>query len=66
MLEQAAKQAPAGSEGVFEAVRSAMNTANSLYDNASKAARQAAEVAEANMAAATEATVKAVSAATKK
>lgn len=66
MLEQAAKQAPAGSEGVFEAVRSAMNTANSLYDNASKAARQAAEVAEANMAAATEATVKAVSAAAKK
>ncbi len=66
MLEQAAKQAPAGSEGVFEAVRSAMNTANSLYDNASKAARQAAEVAEANMAAATEATVKAVGAATKK
>jgi phasin family protein len=63
MLEQAAKQAPAGSEGVFEAVRSAMN---SLYDNASKAARQAAEVAEANMAAATEATVKAVGAATKK
>ena len=43
-----------------------MSTANSLYDNASKAARQAAEVAEANMAAATEATVKAVGAATKK
>ena len=66
MLDQAAKSAPAGSEGVFAAVKSAMDTANSLYDNASKAARQAAEVAEANMAAATEATVKAVGAATKK
>jgi phasin family protein len=65
MLEQAAKQAPAGSEGVFEAVKSAMSTANSLYENASKAARQAAEVAEANMSAATEATVKAVAAAGK-
>ncbi|MER2553564.1 MAG: TIGR01841 family phasin [Thauera sp.] len=65
MLEQAAKQAPAGSEGVFEAVKSAMSTANSLYENASKAARQAAEVAEANLSAATEATVKAVTAAGK-
>ena len=62
MLDQAAKSAPAGSEGVFAAVKSAMDTANSLYDNASKAAKQAAEVAEANMAAATEATVKAVTA----
>ena len=66
MIEQAARQAPAGSEGVFQAVRSAMNTANSLYEDASKAARQAAEVAEANMAAATEATVRAVTAAGKK
>ena len=62
MLDQAAKSAPAGSEGVFAAVKSAMDTANSLYDNASKAAKQAAEVAQANMAAATEATVKAVTA----
>ncbi|WEN42520.1 hypothetical protein CKCBHOJB_02117 [Thauera sp. GDN1] len=62
MLEQAAKSAPAGSEGVFAAVKSAMDTANSLYDNASKAAKQAAEVAEANMTAATEATVKAMTA----
>lgn len=62
MLDQAAKSAPAGSEGVFAAVKSAMDTANSLYDNASKAAKQAAEVAEANMAAATEATVKAMTA----
>ncbi|MDI3515125.1 MAG: hypothetical protein PWP40_2354 [Rhodocyclaceae bacterium] len=58
----AVKSAPAGSEGVFAAVKSAMDTANSLYDNASKAAKQAAEVAEANMAAATEATVKAMTA----
>ena len=60
MLEQAAKQAPAGSEGVFAAVKSAMESASSLYENASKAAKQAAETAEANMSAATEAAVKAV------
>lgn len=65
MLEQAAKQAPAGSESVFAAVKSAMESASTLYENASKAAKQAATTAEANMAAATEAAVKAVTGAQK-
>ncbi|MGD9871109.1 MAG: phasin family protein [Thauera sp.] len=65
MLEQAAKKAPAGSEPVFAAVKSAMESASSLYENASKAAKQAADTAEANMTAATEAAVKAVTGAQK-
>ena len=60
-LEQAAKSAPAGSEELFAAVKSAMATASSAYESASKAAKQAAEIAEANLAAATEATIKAMS-----
>lgn len=59
-LEQAAKAAPAGSEGVFAAIKSSVETANSLYDNAAKAAKQAAEAAEANIASLTT-TVKAAS-----
>lgn len=51
-LDEAAKTAPAGSENVFAAVKAAMVTANNLYDNASQAARQAAQIAEANYAAA--------------
>ncbi len=59
-LDQVAKSAPAGTEGIFTAVRSAMETANTAYENFSKAAKQVAETAEANVAAATEAAVKAV------
>jgi hypothetical protein len=41
-------------------VKSAIAAANSAYDNFSKAVKQATEIAEANVAAATNATVKAV------
>ena len=61
-LDKAAKSAPAGSEPVFAAVKSALGAANTAYDNVSKAAKQATEIVEANVAAATEATVKAASA----
>jgi phasin family protein len=61
-LDQAAKSAPAGSEPVFAAVKSALASANGAYENVSKAAKQAAETVEANVSAATTATVKAVSA----
>lgn len=61
-LDQAAKSAPAGTEGLFAAVKSAIAAGNSAYDNISKAAKQMTDVAEANVASATEATVKAVSA----
>ena len=60
-LEQAAKTAPAGSEAFFAAVKSAMDTANGLYENVSSAAK----LAEAKLAAATEQAVEAVTASVK-
>lgn len=61
-LEKAAKSAPAGSDVAVAAVKSAIAAANSAYDSMSKAAKQVAEITEANVAAATSATVKAVGA----
>jgi len=49
-LEQAAKSAPAGSEALFSAAKTAIAAANSAYDNANKAAKQLTEIAEANVA----------------
>ncbi len=59
-LDQAAKNAPAGSDVAVAAVKQAIAAANSAYDSMTKAAKQVAEIAEANVAAATTATVKAV------
>ena len=59
-LDKAAKSAPAGSDVAVAAVKSAIAAANSAYDSMSKAAKQVAEMTEANVAAATNATVKAV------
>jgi len=59
-LDKAAKNAPAGSDVAVAAVKSAIAAANSAYDSMSKAAKQVAEMTEANVAAATSATVKAV------
>ncbi len=59
-LDKAAKNAPAGSDVAVAAVKSAMAAANSAYDSLTKAAKQVAEMTEANVAAATNATVKAV------
>jgi phasin family protein len=60
VLDKAAKSAPAGSDVAVAAVKSALAAANSAYDSINKAAKQVAEIAEANVAAATSATVKAV------
>lgn len=65
-LDKAAKSAPAGSDVAVAAVKSALAAANSAYETMNKAAKQVAEMAEANVAAATSATVKAVGAATPK
>lgn len=65
-LDNAAKSAPAGSDVAVAAVKSAIAAANSAYDSVSKAARQVAEITEANVAAATSATVQAVSTAAPK
>ncbi len=61
-LDAAAKNAPAGSDVAVAAVKSAIAAANSAYDSMTKAAKQVAEITEANVNAATNATVKAVSA----
>ncbi|PKO94663.1 MAG: granule-associated-like protein [Betaproteobacteria bacterium HGW-Betaproteobacteria-10] len=66
LLDKAAKSAPAGSDVAVAAVRSAIAAASSAFDNMNKAAKQVAELAEANVAAATNATVKATGSATKK
>ena len=65
-LDQAAKNAPAGSDVAVAAVTSAIAAANSAYDSMSKAAKQVAEISQANVAAATNAAVKAAGAAAPK
>ena len=62
LLDKVAKSAPAGSDVAVAAVKSAIAAANSAFDSMNKAAKQVAEIAEANVAAATNATVKAVGA----
>jgi len=52
-LDKAVKNAPAGSDVAVAAVKSAIAAANSAYDSMTKAAKQASEIAEANIAAAT-------------
>jgi len=69
LLEKATKNAPPGSDVAVNAVKSAVAAATSAFDSMNKAAKQVADIAEANVAAATNATVKAVgatAAATKK
>ena len=65
IVETAAKNAPAGSENAVALVKSAMAAANNAYESVSKAAKQAADVAEANFTAVTNTAVKASQAATK-
>jgi phasin family protein len=50
-FDQAMKSAPAGSEGAFAALKSAMAAANSAYDTMSRVSRQASEVATSNITA---------------
>lgn len=63
-LDKAAKSAPAGSDVAIAAAKSAIAAASSAYDSMSKAAKQVVELTEANVAAATDATVKAVNSTT--
>jgi len=53
-LDKVAKNAPAGSDVAVTAVKQMIAAANSAYDNLTKVAKQATEIAEANVAAATE------------
>ena len=54
LLDKVSKNAPAGSDVAVAAVKSMLAAANSAYDNLTKVAKQATEIAEANVAAATE------------
>lgn len=60
-IDQSLKNAPAGSEAVVTAVKSAIAAADSAYSNLAKAAKQATETMEANVASANAATVKLIS-----
>lgn len=62
LVQKALDKAPAGSEVAVAAVKSAIAASNSAYEGINKAAKQVAEIAEANVAAATSATVKAAAA----
>lgn len=57
--ETGAKAAPFGSDVVLAAIKQTVEANNAAYANLSKAVKQAAEIAESNVAKATEAAVKA-------
>lgn len=59
LIDVAAKSAPAGSEPAVSMFKNVFAAANTAYDTWTKAAKQAVEVAESNLNAATAATVKA-------
>jgi phasin family protein len=50
-LDAALRSAPAGSEGAVSAVKSAVSSANALYESLIKAAKQVNTITEANIAA---------------
>jgi len=54
LLDKVSKNAPAGSDVAVAAVKSMLAAGNAAYDNFTKVTRQATEIAEANVAAATE------------
>ena len=56
---KAVKNAPAGSENVVAFMKSTVAAANSAFETVQKAVKQAADVAESNVAAATATTTKA-------
>ena len=60
-VEQMTRNAPTGSEGTISMIKSSLAQATAAYDSMNKAAKQAAEVAEKNLNAATSATFKAAS-----
>ncbi|RIX49565.1 MAG: phasin family protein [Rhodocyclales bacterium GT-UBC] len=66
LVEKALASAPAGSEVAVAAVKTAIKSANEAYEGLNKVAKQAAEVAEASVAAATNATIKAAAVAAPK
>jgi phasin family protein len=66
VVDNAVKNAPAGTENAVVLVKSAVAAANNAFDSVQKAAKQAADVAEANFQAMSNTAVKATQAATAK
>jgi phasin family protein len=58
-VDSAIKNAPAGTENAVSLVKSAMAAANNAYESVQKAAKQAADIADANFQAVTNTAVKA-------
>lgn len=65
LVDNAVKNAPAGTENAVALVKSAVAAANNAYESVHKAAKQAADVAEANFQAMTNTAVKATQSATR-
>ncbi len=65
VVDTAVKNAPAGTENAVALVKSAVAAANNAFESVHKAAKQAADVAEANFQAVTNTAVKATQAASK-
>lgn len=59
LVDTLGKNAPTGSESAVAMLKSAVAAANSAYESLTKASKQLVEMTEANVAAATNATVKA-------
>jgi len=64
-VDGAVKNAPAGTESAVALVKSAITAANNAYESVHKAAKQAADMAEANFTAVTDTAVKAAKTTTK-
>lgn len=62
LVDSASKNAPAGTENAVALVRSAVAAANNAFESVQKAAKQAADVAEANFQAITATATKATAA----
>ena len=63
LIDDASKSAPAGSESAVSMLKTSLSAANTAYDTLTKASKQAAELVESNLVAATAATLKSVNAA---
>ncbi|MET3218586.1 UNVERIFIED_ORG: phasin family protein [Burkholderia territorii] len=63
LVDNVAKNAPAGSETAVAALKSALNAANTTYETVQKATKQAVEIAETNFNAAAAVATKAATAA---
>ncbi|MFT3811937.1 MAG: phasin family protein [Acidovorax sp.] len=64
LVENASRNAPAGSETAVAVMKSAVSAANNAFESVQKAVKQATEMAEANFNAVTESATKAAKAAT--